>query len=98
MPPSAVRIALLGCGVVGGGIPVLQALDHGLRTENFSLLVAILNGTTNFILSTMDRDGRDFAEALEAAQRLGFAESDPTLDLSGQDTAQKLSILVRRAF
>lgn len=82
----------------GGGIPVLQALDHGLRTENFQLLVAILNGTTNFILSTMDKDGRDFAEALEAAQALGFAEADPTLDLSGQDTAQKLSILVRRAF
>jgi len=82
----------------GGGIPVLQALDHGLRTENFQLLVAILNGTTNFILSTMARDGRDFAEALAAAQTLGFAEADPTLDLSGQDTAQKLSILVRRAF
>ncbi len=82
----------------GGGIPVLQALDHGLRTENFQLLVAILNGTTNFILSTMERDGRDFAEALEAAQALGFAEADPALDLSGQDTAQKLSILVRRAF
>jgi homoserine dehydrogenase len=82
----------------GGGIPVLQALDHGLRTENFQLLVAILNGTTNFILSTMERDGRDFAEALTAAQTLGFAEADPTLDLSGQDTAQKLSILVRRAF
>jgi homoserine dehydrogenase len=82
----------------GGGIPVLQALDHGLRTENFQLLVAILNGTTNFILSTMERDGRDFAEALEAARTLGFAEADPTLDLSGADTAQKLSILVRRAF
>jgi homoserine dehydrogenase len=82
----------------GGGIPVLQALDHGLRTENFQLLVAILNGTTNFILSTMERDGRSFAEALEAARTLGFAEADPTLDLSGADTAQKLSILVRRAF
>jgi len=82
----------------GGGIPVLQAMDHGLRTENFQLLVAILNGTTNFILSTMERDGRDFAEALEAARTLGFAEADPTLDLSGADTAQKLSILVRRAF
>lgn len=82
----------------GGGIPVLQALDHGLRTENCQLLVAILNGTTNFILSTMERDGRDFAEALEAAQALGFAEADPTLDLSGADTAQKLVILVRRAF
>ncbi len=82
----------------GGGIPVLQALDHGLRTENCQLLVAILNGTTNFILSTMERDGRDFGEALEAAQALGFAEADPTLDLSGADTAQKLVILVRRAF
>ena len=82
----------------GGGIPVLQALDHGLRTETCLLLVAILNGTTNFILSTMERDGRDFAEALEAAQALGFAEADPTLDLSGADTAQKLAILVRRAF
>jgi len=82
----------------GGGIPVLQALDHGLRTETCLLLVAILNGTTNFILSTMERDGRDFAEALEAAQALGFAEADPSLDLSGADTAQKLAILVRRAF
>ncbi len=82
----------------GGGIPVLQALEHGLRTEHFQFLVAILNGTTNYILSTMERDGRDFAEALQAAQSLGFAESDPTLDLSGADTAQKLAILVRRAF
>jgi len=82
----------------GGGIPVLQALEHGLHTERFTLLVAILNGTTNYILSTMERDGRDFAEALAAAQTLGFAESDPTLDLTGADTAQKLAILVRRAF
>ncbi|MBI4364530.1 MAG: homoserine dehydrogenase [Candidatus Latescibacteria bacterium] len=82
----------------GGGIPVLQALEHGLRTERFQLLVAILNGTTNYILSTMERDGRDFAEALDAARKLGFAESDPTLDLTGADTAEKLSILVRRAF
>ncbi|HEY3155389.1 MAG TPA: homoserine dehydrogenase [Candidatus Eisenbacteria bacterium] len=82
----------------GGGIPVLQALEHGLRTERFEFLVAILNGTTNYILSTMERDGRDFAEALQTAQSLGFAEADPTLDLSGADTAQKLAILVRRAF
>ncbi len=83
---------------VGGAIPVLQALDHGLLTERFTLLVAILNGTTNFILSTMEREGRDFAEALDAARRLGFAEADPTLDLSGADTSQKLTLLVRRAF
>jgi len=83
---------------VGGVIPVLQSLDHGLRTERFTLLVGILNGTTNYILSTMEREGRSFAEALEAAQKLGFAEADPSLDLSGADTAQKLTILVRRAF
>src|SRR6185436_2189038 len=56
------QTTLRGEASAGGGIPVLQALDHGLRTENFLLLVAILNGTTNFILSTMERDGRDFAE------------------------------------
>lgn len=83
---------------VGGVIPVLQALDHGLRTERFTLLVGILNGTTNYILSTMEREGRDFAEALAAARDLGFAEADPSLDLSGEDTAQKLTILARRAF
>jgi homoserine dehydrogenase len=83
---------------VAGVIPILQSLDHGLRTERFQLLVGILNGTTNYILSTMEREGRDFAEALDAARKLGFAEADPSLDLSGDDTAQKLTILVRRAF
>jgi homoserine dehydrogenase len=83
---------------VGGVIPILQSLDHGLRTERFLLVVGILNGTTNFILTTMEREARDFAEALDAARKLGFAEADPSLDLSGADTAQKLTILVRRAF
>lgn len=83
---------------VAGAIPVLQALDHGLRTERFTLLVGILNGTTNYILSTMEREGRSFEEALGAARDLGYAEADPSLDLSGADTAQKLTILARRAF
>ena len=83
---------------VAGVIPVLQALDHGLKTERFTLLVGILNGTTNYILSTMEREGRDFEEALRAARDLGYAEADPSLDLSGADTAQKLTILARRAF
>jgi homoserine dehydrogenase len=83
---------------VAGVIPVLQALDHGLRTERFTLLVGILNGTTNYILSTMEREGRSFEEALGAARELGYAEADPSLDLSGADTAQKLTILARRAF
>lgn len=83
---------------VAGVIPVLQALDHGLRTERFTLLVGILNGTTNYILSTMEREGRSFEEALSAARELGYAEADPSLDLSGADTAQKLTVLARRAF
>ncbi|MGE5179854.1 MAG: homoserine dehydrogenase [Bacteroidota bacterium] len=83
---------------VAGVIPVLQALDHGLKTERFTLLVGILNGTTNYILSTMEREGRDFEEALRAARELGYAEADPSLDLSGADTGQKLTILARRAF
>ena len=91
-------VALRYEAAVAGVIPLLQSLDHGLRTERFTLLVGILNGTTNFILSTMEREGRDFSEALDAARRLGFAEADPSLDLSGADTAQKLTILARRAF
>ncbi len=83
---------------VAGVVPILQSLDQGLRTERFTLLVGILNGTTNFILSTMEREGRDFSEALDAARALGFAEADPSLDLSGADTAQKLTLLARRAF
>jgi homoserine dehydrogenase len=83
---------------VGGVIPILQSLDQGLRTERVTLLVGILNGTTNFILSTMEREQRDFADALDAARTLGFAEADPSLDLSGADTAQKLTLLARRAF
>lgn len=85
-------------GSVAGVIPILQSLEHGLRTERFTLLVGILNGTTNYILSTMEREGRDFAEALEAARELGFAEADPSLDLSGADTVQKLTVLSRLAF
>jgi homoserine dehydrogenase len=83
---------------VAGVVPILQSLDQGLRTERFTLLVGILNGTTNFILSTMEREGRDFSEALDAARALGFAEADPSLDLSGADTAQKMTLLARRAF
>jgi len=83
---------------VAGVIPILQSLEQGLRTERFTLLVGILNGTTNFILSTMEREGRDFSEALDAARTLGFAEADPSLDLSGADTAQKLTLLARKAF
>ncbi len=95
---AAKGVALRHEASVAGVIPILQSLDQGLRTDRFTLLVGILNGTTNFILSTMEREGRDFSEALDAARALGFAEADPSLDLSGADTAQKLTLLARRAF
>ena len=105
-PEKRVRVSFEGGKVTGLRDPRgadldlvrLEPLPIGLLTERFSLLVAILNGTTNFILSTMEREGRDFAEALDAARTLGFAEADPSLDLSGADTSQKLAILARSAF
>jgi homoserine dehydrogenase len=83
---------------VAGGIPIIQAMKVSLGANRIQELMGILNGTTNYILSTMEREGRDFEEALAAARELGYAEADPSLDLSGADTAQKLTILARRAF
>jgi homoserine dehydrogenase len=78
---------------VAGGIPILQALRTGLAANRIRSVSGILNGTTNFILSKMVRDGCSMPEALAEAQRLGMAERDPRLDLSGADTAHKVSIL-----
>lgn len=79
-------------GSVAGGIPVLRALELSLAGDRVLGLDGILNGTTNFILTRLE-EGRPFAEALAEAQRLGFAEKDPSFDLSGRDAAQKLSVL-----
>ena len=92
------RCGLAYEGAVSASIPILQSLEHGLAGEKFDLVAGILNGTTNVILSRMDADRAEFADALKYAQDAGFAEADPTLDISGQDTAHKLSILVRKAF
>ena len=83
---------------VAGGIPVIAALRDGLVANRIEALYAILNGTCNFILTKMEVENLGYAEALAEAQRLGYAESDPTLDVDGTDTAHKLALLARIAF
>ena len=85
-------------GSVGGGIPIIQALGVGLAANQVQGLAAIVNGTCNFILTSMTRDGLPYASALARAQELGYAESDPTLDVDGTDTAHKLAVLAQLAF
>jgi homoserine dehydrogenase len=82
----------------GGGIPIIQALSHGLIANEISALVGIVNGTCNVILTKMTHEGWTYTQALAEAQRLGYAEADPTMDVSGRDTAQKLAILASLAF
>ncbi len=82
----------------GGGIPIIDALTRGLIGNRIDALLGIINGTCNFILSQMSNNGWSYAEALKEAQKLGFAEADPTLDVNGRDTAQKLAILATLAF
>lgn len=83
---------------VGGGIPLLRSLSEGLVSDRINKLMGIVNGTTNFILTKMDADGTTYDSALEEAQELGFAESDPTADVDGLDAARKMVILARLAF
>jgi homoserine dehydrogenase len=83
---------------VGGGIPVIRTLREALASDRVLRIRGILNGTSNYILSQMTAKGQGFAEALKAAQQLGFAEADPTLDVGGGDAAHKLAILTTLAF
>ncbi len=83
---------------VGGGIPCLKALREGLVANDVDSIYAIINGTTNYILTQMATSGLSFEDALSGAQKEGFAEADPTLDIQGIDAAHKLAILVRFAF
>jgi homoserine dehydrogenase len=82
----------------GGGVPIIEALMKGLLANRIDALVGIVNGTCNFILTQMTRHGRSYADALRGAQDAGFAEADPTLDVSGRDAAQKLALLASLAF
>ncbi|MFZ2068788.1 MAG: homoserine dehydrogenase [Xanthobacteraceae bacterium] len=83
---------------VGGGIPIIKTLREGLNGNAFARVYGILNGTCNYILSRMEQDRLAFADCLREAQRLGYAEADPSFDVEGHDTAQKLSILASLAF
>jgi homoserine dehydrogenase len=78
---------------VGGGVPVVQALNEGLAGNEINKIVGILNGTTNFILTLMQETGTSFKDALKKAQAAGFAEANPAFDIEGIDAAQKISIL-----
>ncbi|HLW61302.1 MAG TPA: homoserine dehydrogenase [bacterium] len=83
---------------VGGGLPLIQPLRESLAANRFREVVGILNGTTNYILTKMAQERWEFARALAEAQRLGFAEADPTADIEGHDAAAKLAILATIAF
>jgi homoserine dehydrogenase len=83
---------------VAGGIPIVKTLREGLNGASFTRIYGILNGTCNYILTRMEQDRLAFDECLIEAQRLGYAEADPTFDIEGFDTAQKLAILASLAF
>lgn len=83
---------------VGGGIPIVRAMREGLIANRIHSIHGILNGTCNYILTSMEEDGMAFDEALSRAQELGFAEADPALDIDGKDTAHKAVILGRLAY
>ncbi len=83
---------------VAGGIPIITNVSQCLSANQIESMQGILNGTSNFIISKMDELGWSYADALAEAQRLGFAEADPTMDVDGTDSAQKLAILAHLAF
>src|ERR1044072_852533 len=83
---------------VGAAIPVVKTLREGLAGTEVNRIYGILNGTCNYILTRMEQEGLSFAECLKDAQRLGYAEANPSFDVDGHDTAQKLAILASLAF
>jgi homoserine dehydrogenase len=83
---------------VAGGVPIIKALREGLTADRIQWIAGIINGTTNFILSEMRSKGLDFDTVLKEAQRLGYAEADPTFDIEGVDAAHKATIMSAIAF
>ncbi|WP_297897773.1 homoserine dehydrogenase [Methanobrevibacter sp.] len=83
---------------VGGGIPVLQPLNECLSANRFEGIYGIMNGTANYILTKMSEEGSKFEDVLKEAQKMGYAEADPTFDIEGHDTAQKLIVLTKLGF
>ncbi len=95
---EAAGVALAFESAVAGGIPVIKALREGLAGNRIARVAGILNGTCNYILTVMREQGREFAEVLAEAQKLGYAEADPSFDVDGIDAAHKLAILAALAF
>ena len=95
---EAAKVALKFEAAVAGGIPVIKGLREGAAANAIERVYGILNGTCNYILSTMEDTGRDFADVLAEAQAKGYAEADPAFDIEGTDAAHKLSILAAIAF
>ena len=83
---------------VGGGIPIIRPLNQSLTADDLKEITGILNGTTNFILTKMDKEGASFDEVLKEAQALGYAEKDPTADVEGYDACRKIAILTSLAY
>jgi homoserine dehydrogenase len=93
---NGVSLGIEAC--VAGGMPILHAIREGLAGEHFTAVFGILNGTTNYILTEMERRGCTFAEALAEAQQKGYAEPDPTFDVEGYDARYKIAILAMICF
>ncbi len=92
------NVALNYEAAVAGGIPIIKSLREGLAGNDVASVVGILNGTCNYILTKMASEGREFDDVLADAQKMGYAEADPTFDIGGHDTAHKLAILTSLAF
>ncbi|MCK5375036.1 MAG: homoserine dehydrogenase [Alphaproteobacteria bacterium] len=92
------NVSLMYEAAVAGGIPIIKAMREGLAANKLSAVYGILNGTCNYVLTKMQETGQDFADVLQEAQDLGYAEADPTLDVDGIDAAHKLCLLSSIAF
>ena len=95
---EAAGVALRFEAAVAGGIPVIKALTEGLAGNGIARVMGVMNGTCNYILTRMEAEDAPYAQVLEAAQRLGYAEADPAFDVDGVDAAQKLALLAAAAF
>lgn len=95
---EASGVSLAFEAAVAGGVPIIKTLREGLVGNHPRRVIGILNGTCNYILTRMEREGLNFADCLVAAQRLGYAEADPSFDIDGHDSAHKLAILASLAF
>ena len=92
------KVCLSFEAAVAGGIPIIKVIKDSLSANSISKVYGIINGTCNYILTQMEKEGKEYSEVFKEAQRLGYVETDPTLDVGGIDTAHKISILSSVAF